>query len=151
MAKKSKEVIEAERVERFVRFNARMREATLESEQEFLKEAGNISASQLQIILSIGEHEPCAMSELARILHFSKANVTQMVDRLIQGKWVKKVRRSDDQRVVEVSLLAKGKRVVELNREHVERVAKNWFSKLADDEIEAMLSVLDRYFENLNS
>lgn len=131
--------IRDERIQRFVKCNTRMREATLESEREFLKLAGNISAAQLQIILAIGDNAPCTMSQLAKILHFSKANVTQMVDRLIQNKFVKKIRRRDDQRVVEVTLLAKGQKVVTLNRKHVERIAKSWLGNMTDEEQERML------------
>jgi DNA-binding MarR family transcriptional regulator len=134
------------RIARFVQFNSRMREATLESEQAFLKAVGSISASQLQMLLSVGDHQPCTMSQLAAILHFSKANVSQMVDRLIRDKYVQKIRRQDDQRVVEVSLLAKGQAIVKLNREHVERVAKNWFARLSESEQDTMLDILDRYF-----
>jgi hypothetical protein len=35
-----------DKVQRLVRFNARMREATLEFEKAFLKLAGNVSTSQ---------------------------------------------------------------------------------------------------------
>ena len=143
----SEKVIE-KRIQRFVAFNARMREATLESEKKFLKSAGNISATQLQIILTVGDHPGCTMGAIARILHFSKANITQMVDRLIRDKFLKKSKSKIDQRVCEVVLLAKAKKIVDLNKEHVERVARNWFSKMTDDEQEMMLSILDRYFED---
>lgn len=136
-----------ERIQRFTECNQRMREATLGSEREFLKSAGNISAAQLQLILTIGDNAPCTMSQLAKILDFSKANVTQMVDRLILNKFVEKIRRQDDQRVVEVTLLAKGQKIVVLNKEHVERVAKNWFSKMTEEEQEMMLRMWEKYLD----
>lgn len=137
-----------ERIKRFVICNTRMREATLESEREFLKLAGNISAAQLQILLAIGENESCPMSQLAKTIHFSKANVTQMVDRLAQKRLVKKIKRRDDQRVIEVILFEKGKKIVNLNKEHVMRVAKSWFSKMTDEEQESMLSMWECYLND---
>lgn len=134
-----------ERIKRFVICNSRMRETTLESEREFLKLAGNISAAQLQILLTIGENESCRMSQLAKTMHFSKANITQMVDRMVQKRFVKKVKRRNDQRVIDVILLEKGKKIVNLNKEHVMRVAKSWFSKMTEQEQEAMLSMWERY------
>ncbi len=136
-----------ERVNRFLQCNAKMREVTLESEREFLKLAGNISTAQLQIVLAIGDSEPCTMSQLAETMHFSKANITQMVDRLVRNKYVKKAKRKTDKRIVEVSLLSKGKKVVELNNEHVVRVARNWFKKMTDEEQEMLLSMWERYFD----
>lgn len=148
MADKKNKKISDSRIQRFVKCNGRIREATLESEREFLKLAGNISAAQLQIVLAVGNHTPCSMSQLANILHFSKANITQMVDRLIQKKFLKKTRRRDDQRVVEVALLARGQKVVDLNREHVERVAKSWFSKMSDEQQEMMLTMLEGFLDD---
>ena len=134
-----------QRIQRFVVCNEKMRIATLKSEREFLKAAGSISTAQLQLILTIGQYEPCTMSSLAEILCFSRANITQMVDRLIRLQMVKKVRSKEDQRVVTVSLLAKGKKIVQLNREHVERVAADWLGDMDDVEQEAMLAMWERH------
>jgi len=146
MSKANNDILES-RIKRFVKLNTKMREATLESEREFLKLAGNISAAQLQLLLAIGDNEPCAMSKLAEIMHFSKSNVTQMVERLIKNRFVKKLRREDDQRIVEVMLLAKGQKIVDLNKAHVERVARDWFSKMTDEEQEGMLTMWEQYLK----
>ncbi len=143
--KKKSDNIQQDRIKRFLICNSKMREATLGSEKAFLKLAGNISTAQLQIILAIGDNTPCTMSGLAKVLHFSKANITQMVDRLIYKKYVKKVQSKLDKRVVEVQLLTKGQQVVRLNQEHVEQVAKQWFSKMTDEEQEMMLSFWEKY------
>lgn len=134
-----------ERVQRFITCNTKMREATLESERAFLKEAGNISAAQLQVILAVGAHMPCTMTHLAKVLHFTQANVTQMVNRLIDKKFLKRTRSKDDGRVMFVTLLAKGRRVFELNQAHVERVARNWFANMTKEEQEGMLATWEKY------
>jgi DNA-binding MarR family transcriptional regulator len=134
------------RIQRFVQINARIREATLESEKEFLKSAGNISAAQLQVVLTVGDHPDCTMSVIANALHFSKANVTQMVDRLVRGGYLKKVKSEQDRRITQVKLLSKGKNIVQLSKQHVEQVARDWFGRMTEDEQEAVLSLLDRYF-----
>jgi DNA-binding MarR family transcriptional regulator len=134
-----------QRVQRFVKLNAMMREATLQSEHEFLKLAGNISPAQLQIILAIGDNLSCTMSRLSKILHFSQANTTQMVDRLIQKKLLKRIRSKEDKRVVFIELLAKGKKIYELNQQHVARTAREWFSKMSEEEQEGMLRFWEKY------
>lgn len=136
-----------ERIKRFVLCNSKMRERTLESEREFLKLAGNISPAQLHIILSIGENSPCTMSQLAKILHFSKPNITQMIERLIQKKMVKKVKHATDQRSVEVILLSIGKKISDLHKAHVERVAKSWFTNMSEPDQEAMLKTWEKYLD----
>lgn len=144
MGKVDKDRLE-QRVLRFVKCNAKMREATLQSEQEFLRLAGNISAAQLQIVLAVGEHSPCKMNHLAKILYFSQANVTQMVNRLIAKKFLKRVRSKEDRRVVYVTLLAKGQKVFKLNQEHVERVAREWFSTMTDEEQEMLIDFWEKH------
>lgn len=133
------------RIQRFVICNAKMREATLKSEQAFLELAGDISPAQLQILLAIGEHSPCTMNQLAKILHFTQANMTQMATRLIHKKFIKRTRSKEDQRVVYVQLLTKGEAICKLHRQHVERTAREWFNKMTDEEQELMLTMWEKY------
>lgn len=51
------------------------------------------------------------MSAPTNRFHFSQANMAQMGDCLIQNKFVKKVRRRDDQHIIEVMLLTKGEKI----------------------------------------
>lgn len=135
-----------ERVERFISINTRTREATLKSEQEFLRLAGNISAAQLHIILSVGQLPDCTMSQLAIKLHFTQANITQMVNRLIEKKFLKRTQSKTDKRVFYITLLTKGKKVFDLHAEHVERTARKWFSKMTEEEQEGMLQLWEKTF-----
>lgn len=134
-----------QRVQRFVKLNTMMREASLQSEHEFLKLAGNISAAQLQIVLAVGDNQPCTMSMLSKILHFSQANTTQMVDRLIQKRLLKRIKSKEDKRIVFIELLTKGKKIYDLNQEHVARTAREWFSKMSSEEQEGMLVFWEKY------
>ncbi len=136
-----------QRIQRFINLNSKMRTVTLKSEQSFLKLAGNISAPQLQLILAIAEYTDCTMSQLAKILHFSQANITQMVDRLINKKYLKRTRSKMDRRIVYVSLLPKAEKIVVLHREHVINFAKDWFKLMTDIEQETMLNLLEKYIE----
>ena len=139
-----KSVLE-QRVQRFVICNSKMREATLKSEQAFLKLAGDISAAQLQILLAIGENSPCTMNQLAKILHVTQANMTQMATRLIHKKFIKRTRSKEDQRIVYVNLLSKGEAICKLHRKHVERTAREWFNKMTDEEQESMLAMWEKF------
>lgn len=132
------------RVERFTRINTILREQTLESERQFLKLAGNISTAQLQLLLTIGQYHPCTMSKVAKIMHFSQANVTQMIDRLVNKRFVKRSACKQDKRVTYITLLTKGEKVCKLHKEHVQRTAKQWFSKMTESEQEFLLSLWEK-------
>lgn len=134
-----------ERIQRFIACNSKMRERTLDSERAFLKLANNISQAQLHILLSVDENTPCSMSRLAEILRFSKPNITQMMNGLIQKKLVKKIKREDDQRAVDIILLEKGKKIVALYQAHVERVAIEFLESMTDAEQEVMLRMWEKY------
>ena len=140
----------AQRIARFVQVNDIIREATLESEREFLKLAGNISTAQLQILLTIGSHNPCTMSKIASIMHFSQANVTQMVNRLIIKRYVKRTPSKQDKRVTYVTLLNKGEKVCQLHKEHVERTATQWFSKMTEEQQEHMLALWEKLIGDID-
>lgn len=135
-------------IRRFTACNEAMRIATLKSERDFLREAGNISTAQLHIILSIREKGTLMMSELADMLHFTRANVTQLVDKLVDKKYLKRIRSDNDRRVISVSLLAKAKIVAKLYQEHVERTAHDWLSHMSAEEQEGMLSTWEKYLSN---
>ena len=145
MSKSTHHNVPEQRVQRFVQLNTRMWEATLKSEQEFLKQACNISAAQLQVILAVGQSPSCTMGHLAKILHFSQANVTQMANSLIAKKFLKRQRSKEDRRVVYLNLLEKGQRICKLHREHVERTAREWFAKMPDEDQEMMLQFWEKY------
>ncbi len=137
-----------QRVQRFVMLNAKMRKATLRSEQQFLKLAGNISAAQLQILLVVGDNSECTMTQIANILFFSQANTTQMIDRLIEKRLLKRNRSKKDKRVVNISLLTKGQKIYDLNKEHVARTARTWLSLMNDEDQESMLQVWEKYLSH---
>jgi len=133
-----------ENIQRFIHCNEKTRELTLESETDLIKQAGNISLPQLQIVLTVGAHEPCTMSDLAKILRLSQANITQLVTRLVDKKYLKRSPSREDRRVTYVVLLAKGKKVIELHDKHVQAFAMKWFDVMTDEEQEIMLSAWER-------
>lgn len=135
------------RIKRFMHLNAVLRQQLLRSEQKFLKTAGGISASQLQMILLLDKYQPCSMSFLSKNLNFSKANISQMVDRLVRDKYLKKIKRHQDQRVVEAVLLTKGENIVALNKQHAKQIASKWFAKVTAAE---QLGII-HWFEQITS
>lgn len=136
------------RIERFIHYNARMREKTLASEQAFLKKAGNISSAQLHVLLSIGENPECTISALAKQLQFSKSNMTQMIDKLIKNSFVRKRKNKLDKRIVDIILLEKGKKICAAHQAHVVRVAKGWFEVMSEDEQMLFLETWKKYLES---
>lgn len=134
-------------IQRFIHCNNKSRELSMESEAEFIKQAGNISLPQLQVVLSVAAHAPCTMSHLAEVMKLSQANITQLVTRLVNNKYLKRIRSKEDRRVVYVDLLSKGKNIIKLHDAHVRNFAKLWFDVMTIEEQEIMLSAWERVIE----
>ena len=73
----------------------------------------SLTVPQILILEFMFDKGPCKMGELARILNFTMSAVTAIIDRMIKLKLVMRERSVEDRRVVNVSLLNKGKETVE--------------------------------------
>ena len=65
---------------------------------------------------------------------------------LIEKKFLKRTQSKADKRVFYISLLVKGKKIFDLHAEHVERTAREWFSKMTEEEQEGMLQLWEKTF-----
>ncbi len=72
---------------------------------------GEFSFSQSTILQALMLHRESRMNDLARFLGLSKANVSGIVDRLVQKRLIAREHGVEDRRVVTVYLTAKGLKV----------------------------------------
>lgn len=77
-----------------------------------LREIG-LTQGQLAILEALLHLGPMSQQQLAAKILRSGSNVTTVVDNLEKQELVRRTRRSDDRRVVEVSLTEKGRRHIE--------------------------------------
>ncbi len=107
-----------------------------------LREIG-LTQGQLAILEALLHLGPMSQQQLAAKILRSGSNVTTVVDNLEKQDLVRRTRRSDDRRVVEVSLTAKGRRHIEERfPTHVQRVTE-LLAALEPDE-QAQLATLCR-------
>jgi DNA-binding MarR family transcriptional regulator len=72
-----------------------------------------ISSTHLHILYMLASSGPTQMGHLAEQLDVSLPNVTGLVERMVERGIVERIRPADDRRVVEVSITAQGRRVLD--------------------------------------
>ena len=136
--KKDQNVSQAN-LERFLQLNEQLRHATAHSETQFFSQFKDISILQAHIILSINFHHPCKMSQIAKSANISLGGMTQLIDKLEDKKYLKRLRSKEDRRVVFIELTAKGRKVVMANEQHVKQVGKEIMQKFTTQEQQQFL------------
>ncbi len=72
-----------------------------------------ISPGQFGVLEALLHLGPMSQTEIGRKLLRSNPNITTVIDNLEKGDLVRRERRSDDRRIIEVSLTSKGRRTIE--------------------------------------
>jgi len=134
-----------ERVNRFVRYNSIIRVKTAKAEREVLSLARNISLAELNTIKTIATNKFCTMSTIAKEVYLTQGSVTQIIDKLIKKKLVKRSRSRNDRRVVYAELTQKGKKIYNTYIEGVKSTAKTLFNKISIEEQEAVLDMMQKW------
>ncbi|MCW5590146.1 MAG: MarR family transcriptional regulator [Legionellales bacterium] len=134
-------------LERFFAINEQLREVTAHSETQFFAQFADISVLQVQIILSIHFHHPCKMTQIAQSANLTLGSVTQIIDKLEEMQYVKRLRSTEDRRVIFVELTTKGREVVAAHQRHVKKVSKEILQKFNKDEQAQLLNFFHRMVE----
>ena len=133
-----------ERMKRFAMVNEEIFERTASAELQAYAKFPDLSLLQVQVIRLIEYHKPCNMSQLSKSMGLSLASTTQLMNRLAKKDYIKRVRSKIDQRVVFVELKAKGKKVINASRKHVDTVGLQVMKKFTPKEQDQMLDFFDR-------
>jgi len=88
------------------------------------------------------------MKEIGEGIHRSKSTVTQLVDRLLKAGYVTKESDSVDRRYTYILLTEKGLSIKKDFKEISQNVINEFFKDFKDDEIEILISLLDRVIYN---
>lgn len=95
-------------------------------------------------VLLLAKESPVRMSDIARSLETSQANVTGLVDRLERGGYVSRVRSDADRRVVDVAITERGIDTIgALQVDYRARVDKA-LGNLDADERQQLLALLNK-------
>lgn len=85
--------------------------ATLYSKE--LNKKYQVSAAQLNCILTLNEHGPLPPSTIARHMMVKSSTITGVVDRLENKGFAERLRNSPDRRVITIQLTKNGKKLAE--------------------------------------
>ena len=102
----------SKKVSRIIDNIRRVFKAVNEQSKKAEHETG-ITGPQLWAIKIIGDLSPIRVSDLARRMYLHPATVVGILDRLESRKLVKRLRSKDDKRVVTVTLMDEGKKLIE--------------------------------------
>jgi DNA-binding MarR family transcriptional regulator len=113
--------------------------------ENHVKDACNVNLSLPQFIclLIISKIGTMKMSELASYLSLSYASATNLINRLVEGKLVKRYDDPLDRRVVMVELTDKGKEITDNIKEIHKEVFYRNCSSLSDKEIKTLIEGLN--------
>jgi DNA-binding MarR family transcriptional regulator len=95
----------------------------------------NLSTTQVKSLFCIVEHESISSSKLAEMLDVTPANVTGIVDKLIEQGLVKRVENSQDRRVVFLETTAEGKKLIENLEQMATEHSAKMLSGLTEEEL----------------
>lgn len=119
-------------------------------EHNYLTEtvSGLLSKTQFTILKILSVSGPYTVSEIADILHISRAAASKNIDKLVNSDFVIRKIIKEDRRTMEVSLSKKGKSLVdkyEKTRLHKQHIALTHFS---DKDKQNFLQLLKEYVKN---
>lgn len=110
---------------------------------------GLLTVPQIVILEYLDEKGTCKMNELAKVLDFTMSAATAIIDKMLKAKLVKRERCIKDRRVVNVSLLNKGKEFAKRVQEGRRDLTNELFSVLSEEEKSQYLQLLKKVSDNL--
>jgi len=81
--------------------------ATMDIYRPLLEEL-DLTYSQYLVMIALWEHKICSVKEIGRILHLDSGTLSPLLKRLESAGFIKRQRRIEDERVVDISLTEKG-------------------------------------------
>lgn len=118
------------------------------NDAEFLRSLGNLSMQELNILNAIGDSGSCTMGEIAKQVSLSLSSVTLIADKLVKAKLVARIRSEEDRRIVRGSLTAEGKKIYQLQLQHLHKVIKKMLDMLTTDEKKNLLNIFRKFTQN---
>ncbi|MFC1631479.1 MarR family winged helix-turn-helix transcriptional regulator [Candidatus Omnitrophota bacterium] len=117
-----------------------LREFTRTQKNIFSK--GELNMPQVVVLELLAENGPRQMNELAKVLHLTMSAATAIVDKMTALKLVKRERSSADRRVVNVTILNKGRQDIDRVRQARRDCVNELFSILSEGDKQEYLRIL---------
>ena len=134
-----------ERVQQLAQYLLLLRKMQDRSSAEFIASLGRLSMQELNILNIIGDNDPCIMSDIAKQASLSLSSVTIIVEKLVKAKLVKRIRSEEDRRIVRGSLTPEGKKIYQVQIEHMHKNIRKILDALTAEEQESLLKIFQKF------
>jgi len=109
-----------------------------------------VSAPQLNCLLSLYENGPLPPSQIAKHIMVKSSTVTGIVDRLEQKGLVKRFRNSPDRRIITIELTDSGKNLAKNAPPPIQQKIIDGLKKLSKDELDPIIFSLTKLTDMLD-
>ena len=109
-----------------------------------------VSAPQLNCLLSLYENGPLPPSQIAKHIMVKSSTVTGIVDRLEQKGLVKRFRNSPDRRIITIELTDSGKNLAKNAPPPIQQKIIDGLKKLSEDELDQIIFSLTQLTDMLD-
>ena len=109
-----------------------------------------MTSEQWVVLARLWEQDGLNQKELAEKILKDQANMTRILDKVVKKGWVKRLDAVEDRRAYLLYLTDEGKRMVETTYPLVTQVKEKLESRLTDQEIKAVMSILDKLSDSLD-
>lgn len=110
----------------------------------------NVSAAQINCLLALHENGPLPPSQIAKHVMVNSSTVTGVIDRLEKKDLVRRLRISQDRRVITVELTKSGKMLAENAPSPIQQKIIDGLNHLSPSEIEQIALTLKRLTDMLD-
>ena len=110
----------------------------------------NVSAAQINCLLALHENGPLPPSQIAKHVMVNSSTVTGIIDRLEKKDLVKRLRVSQDRRVITVELTKTGKTLAENAPSPIQQKIIDGLNQLSPSKIEQISLTLRRLTDMLD-
>ena len=110
----------------------------------------NVSAAQINCLLALHENGPLPPSQIAKHVMVNSSTVTGIIDRLEKKDLVKRLRVSQDRRVITVELTKTGKMLAENAPSPIQQKIIDGLNQLSPSKIEQISLTLRRLTDMLD-
>ena len=105
---------------------------------------GEFNEKELMIVAFVGERESVKMSDIADNLKAPLSTLTTIVDKLVEKQYLARVHSDEDRRVVNVTLLGKGRAAYKTFLKRKDEMSEKVLASFSGNEQRAFIAYLDK-------
>src|SRR5699024_3452083 len=110
----------------------------------------NVGVLQILVQSKLQENGAMTQSELAHELGYTPGALTNIADRLMKESYVERVYDETDRRIIRLSITEKGKTILDQAQKTGQKMRKDIFSILTEEEIQQYLAIQQKLLNHLD-